>query len=257
MTQVMSSPLMWAIDLRKIWLNGRDSAMVKNKASGAVRCRHRPQARPGGGALPTPSEPRGSYTRKRRDDPADDAPGRPFTARPASPPCNEPPRTRGPVRRATCLFSTDPRPRRQARPRTAPAPTGFARRDRLASTAERPQARRRQVFMRTAWPPVSTTEDRRDEAQRPSDRRRTARPGKGRDRPQTRAHPTPSLRGRAASGRGPTLSRTVRSLTRIRHRDNRAAGPASQIPVHGFRIGRTFHRPFIHGIAHRRAPTLT
>ena len=131
--------------------------MVKNKASGAVRCRHRPQARPGGGVLPTPSEPRGSYTRKRRDDPADDAPGRPFTARPASPPCNEPPRTRGPVRRATCLFSTDPRPRRQARPRTRPAPTGFALRDRLASAPERPQARRRQVLLRTAWPPVSTT----------------------------------------------------------------------------------------------------
>ena len=160
--------------------------MIKNKASGAVRCRHRPQARPGGGVLPTPSEPRGSYTRKRRDDPADDAPGRPFTARPASPPCNEPPRTRGPVRRATCLFSTDPRPRRQARPRTWPAPTGFALRDRLASAPERPQARRRQVLLRTAWPPVSTTGAAATEARHPSDRRRTARPGKGRHRPQTR-----------------------------------------------------------------------
>jgi hypothetical protein len=163
----------------------RDSAMVKNKASGAVRCRHRPQSRPGGGALPTPSEPRGSYTRKRRDDPADDAPGRPFTARPASPPCNEPPRTRGPVRRAACLFSTDPRSRRQARPRTRPAPTGFALRDRLASAAERPQ----RTGGRSCEKGLASRLDHRigrAEAQPPSNRRRTARPGKGRHRPQTR-----------------------------------------------------------------------
>ena len=214
--------------------------MVKNKASGAVRCRHHPQARPGGGALPTPSEPRGSYTRKRRDDPADDAPGRPFTARPASPSCNEPPRTRGPVRRATCLFSTDPRPQRQARPRTAPAPTGFAGAADLRRRLERPQARRRQVFMRTAWPPVSTTGATATEAQRSQRPTPDGSPWEGPRPPADSRHPTPSLRGRAASGRGPTLSRTVRSLTRIRHQDNRAAGPGSQILVHGFRLGPHF-----------------
>ena len=53
-------------------------------------------------------------------------------------------------------------------------------------------------------------------------------------------HPTPSLPGRVASGRGPTLSRTVRSVTRNRHHDNRAAPPRSQIPVHGFPIGAQF-----------------
>ena len=53
-------------------------------------------------------------------------------------------------------------------------------------------------------------------------------------------HPTPSLPGRVASGRGPTLSRTVRSVTRNRHHDNRAAPPKSQIPVHGFPIGAQF-----------------
>ena len=121
-----------------------DSAVLNNKASGAVRCRHPPQARPGGGALPTPSEPRGSYTRKRRDVPADDAPGRPFTARPAPPPCHEPPRTRGSVRQDSCLFSTDPRPRHSDRPvgrrrrlRGLPGRTDGGRPD------ERPQAHRK------------------------------------------------------------------------------------------------------------------
>jgi hypothetical protein len=186
----------------------RDSAMVKNKASGAVRCRHRPQARPGGGALPTPSEPRGSYTRKRRDDPADDAPGRPFTARPASPPCNEPPRTRGPVRRATCLFSTDPRPRPQARPRTRPAPTGVALRDRLASAAERPK----RTGGRSCENGLASRLDHRiccAEAQHPSNRRRTARPGKGHHRPQTRHTRRRPCQAGLQSGRGPTLPRTV------------------------------------------------
>lgn len=213
--------------------------MVKNKASGAVRCRHRPQARPGGGVLPTPSEPRGSYTRKRRDDPADDAPGRPFTARPASPPCNEPPRTRGPVRRATCLFSTDPRPRRQARPRTWPAPNGFALRDRLASAPERPQARRRQVLLRTAWPPVSTTGSAAPKRSIPATD--AGRIALGRAATVRRlATPDAIPAGRAASGRGPTLPRTVRSVTRIRHQDNRVARPGSQIPVHEFPIRAQF-----------------
>jgi len=81
--------------------------MLMNKASGAVRRCHPPHARPGGGALPTPSEPQGPYTRKRRDVPAD-APGRPVKARPAPAPCSKPPRTRGPVRRTACLPSTDP-----------------------------------------------------------------------------------------------------------------------------------------------------
>ena len=81
---------------------------------------------------------------------------------------------------------------------------------------------------------------RRAEAQHPSDRRRTARPGKGRHRPQTRHTRRIIPAGRAASGRGPTLPRTVRSVTRIRHQDNRVARPRSQIPVHGFPIRAQF-----------------
>ena len=81
---------------------------------------------------------------------------------------------------------------------------------------------------------------RRAEAQHPSDRRRTARPGKGRHRPQTRHTRRIIPAGRTASGRGPTLPRTVRSVTRIRHQDNRVARPRSQIPVHGFPIRAQF-----------------
>ena len=81
---------------------------------------------------------------------------------------------------------------------------------------------------------------RRAEARQPSNRRRTDRPGKGRHRPQTRHTRRISLRGRAASGRGPTLPRTVRSVTRIRHQDNRLPSPGSQIPVHGFPIRAQF-----------------
>ena len=120
-----------------------DSAVLNNKASGAVRCRHPPQARPRGGALPTPSEPRGSYTRKRRDVPADDAPGRPFTARPAPPPCHEPPRTRGSVRQDSCLFSTDPRPQRPGHPGTAPTPAGCPAGPTEVGPAREPQAHRK------------------------------------------------------------------------------------------------------------------
>jgi hypothetical protein len=79
--------------------------------------------------------------------------------------------------------------------------------------------------------------DRAQRSQRPTP---DGSPWEGSRPPADSRHPTPSLRGRAASGRGPTLSRTVRSLTRIRHWDNRAAGAASQILVHGFRLGPHF-----------------
>jgi hypothetical protein len=227
--------------------------MVKNKASGAVRCRHHPQARPGGGALPTPSEPRGSYTRKRRDDPADDAPGRPFTARPASPSCNEPPRTRGSVRRATCLFSTDPRPRRQARPRTAPAPTGFA------SAAD---LRRR--------PSGPTRAGGRSSRERPGLPSRSPRPSR-----QSATVPATDA-GRLALGRAATARRLAppdaiparqgcigTRPDAFAYCPKSDANPSSGQP--GCRSGitdscasiparSTFHRPFVHGIAHRRAP---
>ena len=94
--------------------------------------------------------------------------------------------------------------------------------------------------VRTAWPPVSTTGAAAPKHGIPSDRRRTARPGKGRHRPQTRHTRRIIPAGRAASGRGPTLPRTVRSVTRIRHQDNRVARPRSQIPVHGFPIRAQF-----------------
>ena len=83
------------------------------------------------------------------------------------------------------------------------------RRSRLASTAERPQTRRRQVFMRTAWPPVSITRTIATERNGPSDRRRTVRPGKGRDHPQTRAtrrHPCEAGLHRDAARRFRVLS---------------------------------------------------
>jgi hypothetical protein len=81
---------------------------------------------------------------------------------------------------------------------------------------------------------------RRDEAQRAQRPTPNGSPWEGPRPPADSRHPTPSLRGRAASGRGPTLSRTVRSLTRIRHQDNRAPGPGLQILVHGFRVGPHF-----------------
>ena len=81
---------------------------------------------------------------------------------------------------------------------------------------------------------------RRDEAQRAQRPTPDGSPWEGPRPPADLRHPTPSLRGKAASGRGPTLSRTVRSLTRIRHQDNRAPGPELQILVHGFPVGPHF-----------------
>jgi hypothetical protein len=90
-----------------------------------------------------------------------------------------------------------------------PAPTGYVLRDQLASALERPQACRRQVFVRAAWPPVSTTGAAATKRNGPSDRRRTARPGKGRNRPQTRAtrrHPCEAGLHRDAARRFRVLS---------------------------------------------------
>jgi hypothetical protein len=232
--------------------------VLNNKASGAVRCRHPPQLRPGGGALPTPSEPRGSYTRKRRDVPADDAPGRPFTARPAPPPCHEPPRTRGSVRQDSCLFSTDPRPRRPDRLATAPTPAGLARPDRRRSAPPKdPMRTGRQVFSRTAWPPISTTGAAGTEMrqlQRPTP---DSPPWEGPRPPADPRHPTLSLLRRAMIEARPD------ALAYWRNSD---PNPSSQQPVCRYSVAdscawipkqRTIHRPLIHGIVHKAAVALT
>jgi hypothetical protein len=56
-----------------------------------------PHARYRKAALPTPSEPQSSWTKKRRDVPADGAPGRTFTSRPAPLPSQEAPSDREPT----------------------------------------------------------------------------------------------------------------------------------------------------------------
>jgi len=232
--------------------------VLNNKASGAVRCRHPPQARPGGGALPTPSEPRGSCTRKRRDVPADDAPGRPFTARPAPPPCHEPPRTRSSVRQDSCLFSTDPRPRRSDRPvgrrrrlRGLPGRTDGGR------PGERPQAHRKAGLIENGLASHLNHRSRphRNAAATATD---AGQPALGRAATaRGPATPTLSLLGRAAIGARPDA---------LAYWWNTDPNPSSQQPVCRYSVAdscawipkqRTIHRPLIHEVVHKAAVALT
>ena len=112
-------------------------------------------------------------------------------------------------------------------------------------------------LVRTAWPPVSTTGAAAPKHGIPAtDAGRLAlgRAATARRLAHTRRRPCQAGLHRE---RGPTLSRTVRSLT---------PNPSSRQPGCRSRIAnscawipdrRTIHRPFIHGIAHRAAPKLT
>jgi len=203
-----------------------------NKASGAVRCRHPPHARPGGGALPDAfgaarllyEKTAGRSCRRRARTT--------LTARPAPPSAPSPPRTRGLRPTGRLPFSTDPRPRR-ARPRTGLRP-GVARHDRRRSARQGPQAHRRAGLYENGLashldhpgrPRRSAADPAIDAGQPALGRAATAR---------GLATPDATPLSGAASGRGPTLSRTGGILTRIRHHNNRPAAPGSQIPVHGF-----------------------
>ena len=185
-----------------------------------------PQARPGGGALPTPSEPRGSYTRK--------AAGRSCRRR-ARPdlshhdrrrcPATSPLGQGAPPDEAACLSLDRP-------PAAASGPSegrglriaGAASDATDASAPERPPSAPEAGLDENDL--AFRLDDRSGRAEaaasQATDAGRLAL-GRAAAARRTRHTRRSSLQGRAASGRGPTLSRTVRSVTRVPSSDNRAA----------------------------------
>ena len=106
-----------------------------------------PHARYRKAALPTPSEPQSSWTKKRRDVPADGAPGRTFTSRPAPPAFKRLPRTGSHVQQRAC----SPRPasgRNTRLPEGRPALSGQRTRPEESTQCSMPPSARRQVLLR-------------------------------------------------------------------------------------------------------------
>ena len=112
---------------------------------------------------------------------------------------------------------------------------GVARPDRRRSAPPKdPMRTGRQVFSRTAWPPISTTGAAGTEMRQPQRPTPDSPPWEGPRPPADPRHRRYPCWAGLGSGRGPTLSRTGGIVTRIRHRNNRSAGIMSQILVHGF-----------------------
>ena len=143
-------------------------------------------------------------------------------------------------------------------PRTALTPAGFARPDRRRSVPPKdPMRTGRQVLLRAAWPPISTTGAGRTEMrqlQRPTP---DSPPWEGPRPPADPRHPTLSLLGRAATGARPDA---------LAYWWNSDPNPSSQQPVSRYNVAdscawipkqRTIHRPLIHGIVHKAAVALT
>ena len=105
---------------------------------------------------------------------------------------------------------------------------GVARPDRRRSAPPKdPMRTGRQVFSRTAWPPISTTEAAGTEMrqlQRPTP---DSPPWEGPRPPADPRHRRYPCWAGLGSGRGPTLPRTGGIVTRIRHHNNRSAGIVS------------------------------
>jgi hypothetical protein len=186
-------------------------------------------------ALPTPSEPQSSWTKKRRDVPADGAPGRTFTSRPAPPP-SKGSRGRGATSNKGPALLDRPPAAIPARPKAWPALSG--QRTRLDEPAQcsMPPSARRQVLLRRTWPFVSLTATRRRFCPRPLEATDAGQPALGRAATaRERASPPPSARG-AGPGRkrGPTLSRTEVSLSPVFDRDNHAGVIESKNLVNRF-----------------------
>ena len=146
--------------------------------------------------------------------------------------CLEPPSDKGAPSDRTPAFLDRP-PGRGAPVRGRAAPRG-SRHDRRRSARQGPQAHRKAGLDENGLashldhpghPRRSAADPAIDAGQPALGRAATAR---------GLATPDATPLGGAASGRGPTLSRTDGILTRIRHHNNRPAAPASQIPVHGF-----------------------
>jgi len=135
---------------------------------------------------------------------------------------------------------------------------GVARPDRRRSAPPKdPMRTGRQVFSRTAWPPISTTGAGRTEMQQLQRPTPDGPPWEGPQPPADPRHPPPSLLSRAAIGARPDAS----AYWWISD-----PNPSSQQPVCRYSVvdscawipkQRTIHRPFIHGIVHNAAVALT
>src|SRR5215472_1607696 len=168
------------------------------------------------------------------------------------------PRTRSSVRQDSCLFSTDPRPRRSDRPvgrrrrlRGLPGRTDGGR------PGERPQAHRKAGLIENGLASHLDHQSRphRNAAATATD---AGQPALGRAATaRGPATPTLSLLGRAAIGARPDA---------LAYWWNTDPNPSSQQPVCRYSVAdscawipkqRTIHRPLIHGVVHKAAVALT
>ena len=207
--------------------------MIKEKASGAGRCCHLTACAPPQGKRSRRLRSRlGSWTKKRRDVPADGAPGRTFTSRPAPLPTQEAPSDREPTpnewpvaSRPTSGRNTTP-PESVARhrrglhdagrnPRHAATPCG-----RKASLDEKDLAFRladRREYGFAVPPKPATPDDPPWEGPQPPANTHSSRSG-------LRSRPGPEKCG-------PTLSRTTQSLSPDFDRDNHRHAAKVKNPV--------------------------
>jgi hypothetical protein len=149
------------------------------------------------------------------------------------------PRTGSHVQQRAC----SPRPasgRNTRLPEGWPALSGQRTRPDEPAQCSMPLSARRQVLMRRTWPSVSLTAMRRRFCLRPLEATDAGQPALGRAATaRERASPPLGARG-AGPGRkrGPTLSRTDASVSRVFDRDNHAGVIESKNPVSKF-SGRT------------------
>ena len=135
---------------------------------------------------------------------------------------------------------------------------GVARPDRRRSAPPKdPMRTGRQVFSRTAWPPISTTEAAGTEMRQPQRPTPDSPPWEGPRPPADPRHPTLSLLSRARIGARPDA---------LAYWWNSDPNPSSQQPVSRYSVvdscawipkQRTIHRPLIHGVVHKAAVALT
>ena len=157
------------------------------------------------GALPTPSEPQGSCTKKRRGVPADGAPGRTFTSRPAPLPQQSAPSDRelrpakGPsiLDRPPAAIPTPPEGEAPASPRP------FTTRGEAPAPCRDPLGPEGKSSLRTTWPSTSTTEASTAEPHRPKPPTPDDLPWEGRQPPANTHQTSLPLRGRAKPGTRP------------------------------------------------------
>ena len=176
----------------------------------------------------------GSCTKKRRGVPADGAPGRTFTSRPAPLPWQQVPSDREP--RPTKGPSVLDRPPAAtpnlARRRGLGIAEAFHDAWRGASVVPRPPWTGRQVLVRATWPSIPTTEASAAEPRRPKPPAPDDLPWEGQQPPANARHPGSPLQGRLKAGNAARRFRVLGGrVSRVCVRNNRGEGGRKKNPV--------------------------